>query len=57
MDGKGTGREGFENNELDKKAEHVRKCENGVVIVIEYEWCWKTRERTESELWPSKVMS
>lgn len=37
MDGKGTGREGFENNELDKKAEHVRKCENGVVIVIEYE--------------------
>ena len=31
------GREGYENKELDKKAELVRKCENGVVIVSEHE--------------------
>ena len=31
------GREGFKNKELDEKAEHVRKSEDSVVIVREYE--------------------
>ena len=31
------GIEGFENKELDEKAEHKRYWENGVVIVSEYD--------------------
>ena len=31
------GRGEFENKELDEKPEHVRNCEDGVVIVGDYE--------------------